>query len=175
MNEIVQFGLVIPGRPLLCQFLPVAASKAILEIANPGDVPELAFFLLPSSPVPVGSVAALYSSTLDQSWELIGTIRAESPSGFFKTRWDMTLAGASTAQLGVSIEKSEQFSIPSQRVDDRKYFAYKVAHHLFNFMTSFNQSSNAGSEVMVIPTNILDRWLESFNQKYARDPSFLLR
>ncbi len=42
-------------------------------------------------------------------------------------------------------------------VQDRKQFALKIANDLFRFMSSFSQATQAGPEVMVVPTNVLDR------------------
>lgn len=42
-------------------------------------------------------------------------------------------------------------------VQDRKQFALKIAKDLFQFMSSFSSSTQAGPEVMVVPTNVLDR------------------
>jgi mannose-1-phosphate guanylyltransferase len=30
-------------------------------------------------------------------------------------------------------------------------------------------------EMMMVPTNILDRWIERFNRKYQIDPNFMMK
>jgi hypothetical protein len=46
-------------------------------------------------------------------------------------------------------------------------------------MTSYNKSgllvNGVEGEYLVIPSNFLDKWLEKFEQKYAKDPNFMLK
>lgn len=79
-------------------------------------------------------------------------------------------------QLGVSIESLENvknLGIEASGFAERKAFALKIAQDLFNYMTSFSTSTNAG--YMTIPTNLLDKWMERFEAKYRRDPNFVLK
>jgi hypothetical protein len=59
-------------------------------------------------------------------------------------------------------------------VDDRHAFAHKIAIDLFQYMTSFSQPTQVG-EMMLVPTNILDRWMERFDRKYQYDPNFMMK
>jgi hypothetical protein len=58
--------------------------------------------------------------------------------------------------------------------DDRLEFAHKIALDLYHFSASFSQTSQAG-DMLIIPTNYLDRWMERFNRKYAVDPNFMMK
>jgi len=51
----------------------------------------------------------------------------------------------------------ENLQLGAGGVQDRKQFALKIANDLFQFMSSFSQATQAGPEVMVVPTNVLDR------------------
>ena len=84
--------------------------------------------------------------------------------------------GCPVVQLGVALETMEMIQnvdLVSSGVDDRFAFAHKIAKDLFLFMTSFTQPTQIG-EMMVVPTNILDRWIERFNRKYQMDPNFMV-
>jgi Ni,Fe-hydrogenase III small subunit len=59
-------------------------------------------------------------------------------------------------------------------VDDRFAYAHKIATDLFQYMSSFAQEPRQ-ADWMVVPTNILDRWLERFERKYRLDPNFMLK
>lgn len=55
-------------------------------IEAPTLVPELTFFLLPTTPIPPGYGAVLYYSIPPfETWELIGSVFPEKPSGSFRT------------------------------------------------------------------------------------------
>lgn len=41
-------------------------------------------------------------------------------------------------------------------------------------MESFHQKSVAG-DVLVVPVTALDTWMKRFQEKYERDPNFMLR
>ncbi len=60
-------------------------------------------------------------------------------------------------------------------VEDRFAFAHKIAKDLFNFMTSFSTGSSTSREMMVVPMNVFDRWLERFESKFRIDPNFMFK
>lgn len=100
------YGVVIPGRPLITEFQPVSESKAISIIQSPGTCTEITFFLLPSSPCPPGFGCVLYFSIDQVSWEILGAISPEKPSGTFRTGWpsNEVVVNAPFIYLGVSLE-----------------------------------------------------------------------
>lgn len=51
----------------------------------------------------------------------------------------------------------------------------KVAQHLFRFMESFARPVPGSGEALVVPTDVLDRWMKLFEAKHSRDPLFVLR
>ena len=71
------------------------------------------------------------------------------------------------------LETINNLQITSSGVDDRFAFAHKIALDLFQYMTSF--SSGSGSGMMMVPTNIFDRWMERFERKYRLDPNFMMK
>jgi hypothetical protein len=63
--------------------------------------------------------------------------------------------------------------------DGKKEYTKLVAQNLYNYMMSYNKSgllvNGVEGEYLVIPANFLDKWLEKFEAKYARDPNFMLK
>ena len=67
----------------------------------------------------------------------------------------------------------ENLELSLSGVEDRFAFAHKIALDLFTYMTSFSQVSQPG--MMLVPTNIFDRWFERFERKYRLDPNFMMK
>ena len=72
-----------------------------------------------------------------------------------------------------SVDNVKNLGIEASGLTERKAFAHKIAVDLFNFMSSFSTSTDRS--LMVIPTNLLDRWIERFEAKYRRDPNFMMK
>jgi hypothetical protein len=72
------------------------------------------------------------------------------------------------------LETIQNLQIANSGVDDRFAFAHKIALDLFQYMTSFSTGGD-GSGMLVVPTNIFDRWLERFERKYRIDPNFMMK
>ena len=100
------FGVVVPGRPLITEFRPLTATKAVTVLEQPSSITEITFFLLPTSPIPPGCGAILYYSVDLVGWEVLGAIYPAKPSGVFRTGWSTKeeLAGCPSVYLGVSLE-----------------------------------------------------------------------
>ncbi len=101
------FGIVVPGRPVITEFQLVDSTKAMTMLEQPATVPELTFFLLPTTVIPPGYGAILYYSIPPfQNWVLIGSIDPAKPSGIFRTNWatNEEVRNCPVVQLGVSLE-----------------------------------------------------------------------
>lgn len=101
------FGIVVPGRPVITEFQLVDSTKAMTMLEQPATVPELTFFLLPTTVIPPGYGAILYYSVPPfQNWVLIGSIDPSKPSGIFRTNWanNEEVRNCPVVQLGVSLE-----------------------------------------------------------------------
>ncbi|CAK4377157.1 unnamed protein product [Aphanomyces euteiches] len=193
---VAQFGTVIAGRPVVTDYMyvvhlnsygcliimlssEISPTQFVVDIPYPEQVTDITFFMLPQSPVPLGYAAVLYFAVPHlQNWQLIGSVFAEKPSAIFRTGWPThpDVVGQPVVQLGVSIESADNvknLGIEASGLEERKAFAHKIALDLFNFMSSFSTSTNAN--MMVIPTNLLDRWMERFEAKYRRDPNFMMK
>ena len=175
------FGVVIPGRAVITEFQPIDNTKAVALLETPYLIPELTFFLLPSTPVPPGYGAILYYSVPPfTDWEILGCVFPEKPSGSFRTGWTTTkfdsISNYPVVQLGVSLEPLEtihNLELTLSGVEDRFEFAHKIALDLFRYMTSFSQTSQPG--MMLVPNNVFDSWMERFERKYRQDPNFMMK
>lgn len=181
-NSSPLFGVVVPGRPVITEFTPIESTKAVALLPEPSLIPDLTFFLLPTTPVPHGYGAILYYALPPyfNHWEIIGSISPEKPSGSFRTGWTTTkseeISGCPVVQLGVSLEPLEtiaNLSLTYSGVEERFEFAHKIALDLFRYMTSFSQSSQPG--MMLVPNNVFDSWMKRFEDKYQRDPNFMMK
>ncbi|OQR83460.1 hypothetical protein ACHHYP_14674 [Achlya hypogyna] len=176
---MAQFGMVIAGRPVVTDFAEISPTQYVVDVLYPQQVTDITFFLLPQSPVPPGYAAVLYFAVPHlQNWQLLGSVFAEKPSAIFRTSWPThpDVANQPVLQLGVSIEPVDNvknLGIEASGLEERKSFAHKIALDLFNFMSSFSTSTDRS--LMVIPTNLLDRWMERFEAKYRRDPNFMMK
>jgi hypothetical protein len=77
------------------------------EVEDPTSVPELTFFMLPTTPIPEGYGGVLYYSLPPfDNWELLGCVSPEKPSGVFRTGWTTNedMINCPVVQLGVAIE-----------------------------------------------------------------------
>lgn len=105
------------------------------------------------------------------------------PSDIFHTGWALnpqinTLPEIKLVIAVEPLEKLETCVKISQDTDLSKEFAKKVAQNLFNFMYSFNQISDqqtAQNNVLVVPSNTLDKWYDKFMRKYELDPNFIYK
>ena len=64
--------------------------------------------------------------------------------------------------------------------DGQKEYSKLVAHNLYNFMMSHNQegmllNSPQGKEFLVMPSDVFTKWMSKFEEKYAKDPNFILK
>ena len=52
--------------------------------------------------------------------------------------------------------------------------AYPHTCDACSYMESFN-AGTAGGDQLVLPSNVLERWFKRFEDKFRRDPDFLVR
>lgn len=46
----------------------------------------------------------------------------------------------------------------------------KIARDMYNYLSSFSQSTGMGEKI-IVPTNIVDLWMERIKTKIEKDPS----
>ena len=182
------FGLVIPGRMVMNQFQQISTDRFALNAEYPQGIEEITFFFLPSAAqlIPLNYGAVLYYSFPPfNSWEIIGSITPNRPSGNFRTKFTSrpelfsnNSSNDNTIQFGISLTPlTEIENLGLKNNDDRYCFAHKIAKDLHNFMCSFsnNNTGTAQDTQLVVPINIFDRWIQRFEDKYKRDPNFMMK
>lgn len=195
-------GFMIPGGPVRTDFVASdpTGSKLTLSLSCPGDLPapltsvsDVVCFLLPGAPLPTQHGVLLYwqaaaatnvPTAETTGFELLGAVTPERPSGVFRTGWSQNeqilklSQGLITVTLGVSIEplqNVQNLSMQTMGSDDRLFVAEKIATDLFHFMQSFDTGTSGSSSLMTVPTNIFDRWMKRFENRFRRDPNFFLK
>ena len=161
------FGLCIPGRDVLTNFIQVDDNMVTLMIEAPKYVAELSFFLLPGCVLPDDQGALLYYSVgpAFAEWQVLGAIANGRSSGIFRTGWPTndSIDEASIITLGVRLEDIaalNNLDIGSQGVENRINMAQHIANDLYNFLSSFvKDTSTPGT--MEVPTNAFDAWMET--------------
>lgn len=83
------------------------------------------------------------------------------------------LSGAHVSPRYDSAEALSAVSASADAMETSKLdFAMQVANDLYNYMGSFAKVVG-GSDHLVVPSNILERWMTRFKTKYQKDASFL--
>jgi hypothetical protein len=169
------FCVLVPGRGVT-EFTQTSETQFASMIEYPRAASEVTFFMLPNCHLPPNYGAVLYYSAAPfTDWEMLGGIGPGRPSGTWRTGWSARLGDDTPVRLGVSLEPLETLAnldMATTGVEDRLEYAKKIALNLFNFLASFSQSTQPG--LMVVPTDIFDKWLARFQAKYQMDPNFFL-
>lgn len=191
------FGLIIPGKAVLTEFVQVDATKFSLTVQCDGTtvpapslIREIVFFLTNPAAIPPNHGVVIYwqmtsNANVPTGFALLGAVTAEQPSAVLATGWsenvqiaEMSSAPAPTAiTFGLSLEPIENmFNIGAvqSRVEQGKlHVARKIAGDLFRYMQSFD--TGAAAQHLVVPNNIFDRWFQRFENRFRRDPNFFLK
>eukprot|EP01054_Gregarina_sp_Poly1_P000803 Gregarina_sp_Poly_1__802@NODE_1191_length_4820_cov_488_145382_g807_i1_p4_GENE_NODE_1191_length_4820_cov_488_145382_g807_i1NODE_1191_length_4820_cov_488_145382_g807_i1_p4_ORF_typecomplete_len171_score26_00DUF775/PF05603_12/1_7e39_NODE_1191_length_4820_cov_488_145382_g807_i129113423 len=167
------FGLVVPGRQLVTNFIRESETSWVCEIPNPREIANFALFFTDELPLdpPIG--VSVYCSYVQPftSWQFVGALSGARKSEIFTVGWPWipevnqgTIALKLVVEPAAAILEKLQTSPPQ---DIRKEFARKTAINLFRYLESFNAAPQL--------QNVLDAWFARFEQKYSVDPNFVLR
>lgn len=188
---------------MLLDWIPLSDTRAILaeDIQCATRVPDVLVSFLPGNSAAFmqpDRAAVVYWAPVDAAsdatnWSLLGALHSNLPSALFRTGWGVALPEASqhiSVRIAVSLEPMAvatnlSLSPKGEAVEERRAFAVAIARDLWNFLGSFSQPNpqaqqlhthmQTNGEWMLVPTNIVDRWLERFNVKFSRDPNFMLK
>lgn len=115
-----------------------------------------------------------------QEWQFLTAVSNAKPSVITTTGWPLNPAinECKIIRVGISLEPASDI-LPKmetlQMVDFRRDFARKIALNLFRFIESFSTGgSGRDAQFLRCPQDVLDRWLIRFDEKYKRDPNFIL-
>jgi hypothetical protein len=174
------FALLIPGFPLVTAFDELNGIFHI-DVPAPKTIANVTFFL--TQPIPDNYALALYFSAPPYTaMQYLGAIANEKPSDSFATGFPLKpeLDGCESLKFCVQAQSFEEISGLVRCEDGQKEYAKLVAHNLYNFMMSYHKegmlvNNPEGKEYLVIPSEVFTRWVKKFDEKYARDPNFILK
>ena len=83
-------------------------------------------------------------------------------------------------KLCLQAQSFEEIASLVRSEDGQKEYSKLVAHNLYNFMMSYHNPemliNNAnGKEYLVMPSDVFTKWMKKFDEKYAKDPNFILK
>ena len=161
-----------------------APGRWLVDILNPGEVADVSVFLLSSLPnaadgQPTG-LAVYYATPPFQSWEFLTALSNTKPTVIVNAGWSLSpvVNSAPVVRLGITVEPAATLLPKLETVaafDFRRDFARKIALNLFRFIESFSQGPSKDGNFLRCPQDVLDRWLVRFDEKYQRDPNFILK
>jgi hypothetical protein len=113
-------------------------------------------------------------------WEFLSALSNTKPSVIVNPGWPLnpSVNQSPVIRLGISVEPAAELIQKLETVeilDFRRDFARKIALNLFRFIESFSQGSSRDVNFLRCPQDVLDKWLIRFDEKYKRDPNFILK
>ena len=179
------FALLIPGRTLDTNFVQVDPKKLMITVAAPALITEVTICMLqPSIPADHG-VAVYYALPPFSDWQYLGAISLAYPTAAFRAVWrDKIPADLPYIGIGLSVESLQTIAALQPTTADTKESeatldsAKGIAKNLYEYMASFSQNTGQYKQlgdVLVIPTNCVDKWFEKFQHKHKLEPYFWLK
>uniref|UniRef100_A0A7S3UHH5 Hikeshi-like domain-containing protein n=1 Tax=Oxyrrhis marina TaxID=2969 RepID=A0A7S3UHH5_OXYMA len=174
------FGLAIPGRPLITEFVQETPTSWHVDVPNPGSVSSFSVFLLRPVPSDTVGLGIYYTATTDGA-TFVGALSNARPTDIFSPGWPLNpdIANMPAVRIGLAFEPSEsllpKMSTVGESVDFKREFARKIALNLFRYIESFNTNGGGDARFMRCPQDLLDRWLQRFDDKYSKDPMFVFK
>ncbi|KAK2948181.1 putative protein Hikeshi [Blattamonas nauphoetae] len=193
MNEqepITFCGIVLPGRPVCVSLTQVSEDKYLLPIENISTTSHVCVFLTGNPPLQAEFACAIYMSLYPfESWNYLGSVSMENPSTILRFRWPQdALDRDISAQLGIGVMSLEEVRfLDYQKQQERQVIlnvvgdqtlnkiGQKVVENFYNYLQSatFQIPSNEPPGFMdVVPSNAVDRWMQSFDQRCRNNPRF---
>ena len=173
------FGLVVPGSPVMTQFVASDTTGNRFTMQLPpitvatatASIPDVVFFFLPDAPIPPSHGAMLYwqattttatnHNTVSTGFELLGSISPSSPSAVLRTGWSTNesfLQFGSTGGESVTIT----FGVSVEPLD-----------HIDNISSTTTQSNGVDDRLLVATSVAKDlfQYMQSFDdgQRNSKD------
>lgn len=195
---------VVDSKHLLIDIPPPAfkLSQFCISLLNPAFIPQgygLAVYFCSKSTM---TQSGHLRPSTNSGWQYIGSVTTENISVIFDAPWSFLpeFSDVAEVQLGISLEDltflqnlepASSSALPqnSQRMlSSVTSMAMGIAKHVFHFITSFGHSLQelqqsgwqnfqgpANQSLILIPSNVLDRWFEKLYRKLEMDPHFIRR
>ena len=114
--------------------------------------------------------------------QYLGAVANTMPSDTFSTGFPLKpeFDGVGSVKLCLQAQSFEEIANLVRCTDGQKEYSKLVAHNLYNFMMSYHNAemvvNNAnGREFLVLPSDVFTRWMKKFDEKWAKDPNFILK
>ena len=113
--------------------------------------------------------------------QYLGAVANNRPSDIFSTGFALKpeVAGKPSVKFCLQAKELTQIKDLVLATDGKKEYSKLVAQNLYNYMSSFNNENllvnGAQGQYLVIPSNFLNRWFTKFEEKYKKDPNFILK
>lgn len=114
--------------------------------------------------------------------QFLGAVANERSSDTFSTGFPFKedLQFTETVKICIQAQTFEEIANLVPASDGQKEYSKLVAHNLYNFMMSYHNpemlvNNQTGREYLVIPSDVFTRWMKKFDEKYQKDPNFILK
>eukprot|EP01080_Neovahlkampfia_damariscottae_P002689 gene2689-3885_t len=190
------FGVVIPSKPVQSDFQQVSNTRWVKTVDNTIPILELCIFKLPNTPlIPEGFGIGIYlcdntmKEYLDSIFNDKQSVFLHVPQTFenvSKTTVDKfgqisVSKEKNTLYLGLSLEN--EFTLKNLQGSEKRVqettsnqsatIAKSLAGDLFHFIESFVKPvQHNNQEVLIMPTDIIEKWLKKTYQKIQMNPYF---
>jgi Hikeshi-like, C-terminal domain/Hikeshi-like, N-terminal domain len=177
------FALLVPGRPIVNKFNQAGPKRFTLDIPHPAHIKEFGVSLIaPAIPQDHG-VGVYFSVPPFKDMEYVGKIDLDVPSAILRAPWfGHVNDNLQVIRLGLSVEPLAELNtktgLDSKEEENTLDLAEGIGKNLYQFMASFAQNSGQFKhlgDVLVIPTNCVDRWFKKFKHKHMMNPYFWLK
>jgi len=163
------------------EFEEIESGKMVCLIPDAAGIKEICVSLLRPE-IPEGFGIGVFYTTDGENWNYLGRLSLESPSAFYRAAWNTDQCEqVGDVQLGLSLEPLETLSalVTADQVEEQKTVdsATFIARDLHKYLTSFARTVPEGTgykDVIMVPANTVDKWLERFAEKHNRTPFFWL-
>ena len=163
----MSLGLAFPGRPVITQFASDGPGRFVIDVPNPGEISDFCVFLTSPLPDNEHGISVYYGLA---GWQFIGALSNTKPTIIVNPGWALNPEINSLPLVRVALvyetptEILPKLAVVEQS-DFRKVFAKKVALNLVHFLQSFGG----------VPLQAIDKWFAKFEEKFKRDPNFVLK
>jgi hypothetical protein len=149
-------------------------------VANPKTIANVSLFLTEQIP-PNIAISLYFSLPPYNEMQYLGAVANEKSSDVYSTGFPFRLDfdTATSVKFCLRAQSFEEIATLVRSSDGQKEYAKLVAHNLYNFMMSFNNQTLLnnfdGKEYLVIPADVFTKWMNKFDEKYNKDPNFILK
>ena len=172
----------IPGLPLTTTF-NYENNLIFMSVSNPASVSQFyAGLVKPLSNESLG-IGIFYSPPPFNDFIYLTTLANENPGSVVTTNWGFKekLYSVDEVKLVFQVNQLDAFRNLHQLTNSKNpqfEFAQKVAQNLYNFFESYpkqNMRNENNQEVILLPGDAFQKWMNKFESKFRIDPLFVYK